>query len=318
MRFRGIDLNLIVCLNALLEEKNVSAAAQRLFVTQSAMSGALARLRRHFNDEILVQLGRRMVLTEFAETMVSPICQLMIDLESIFGSEAQFRPAESQRTFTLAVADHMLQLLMPHVSQRVAMEAPGVILQLVAPAGISAEMIENGTVDLTVTAEAQASRAHPTEFLFAEPYMLIGWRENPSLSKPLTFERFCQLGRAAVRHGPSRSLVAAEAQMLAFPELDKVELVLPSYSSMPNFIIGTQRVGFMHQSLALFFAERYPITVLKPPIEIAPLRIVLQHHQLRARDPGVAWLKGIIRSAVTSNHNWDEYLGMSRNNFIAA
>jgi DNA-binding transcriptional LysR family regulator len=99
------DLNLLVALDALLTERNVTRAGNRLNLSQSAMSGALARLRHYFRDELLVPVGRQMVLTPVAEGLVGPVRDILLQIRGTLGSKPQFEPSTATRHMSLAVSD---------------------------------------------------------------------------------------------------------------------------------------------------------------------------------------------------------------------
>jgi DNA-binding transcriptional LysR family regulator len=105
MDLGGLDLNLLVVLDALFTEKSVSRAGQRLHLSQSATSGALARLRQTFNDPLLIQVGRRMTLTPRAEGLIEPVRDLLLKAEAIHSASPNFNPTTSTRTFRIRMSD---------------------------------------------------------------------------------------------------------------------------------------------------------------------------------------------------------------------
>ena len=112
MNLHLFDLNLLVTLDALLAEKNVTRAGMRMNLSQSAMSGALARLRDFFQDELLVPMGRKMVLTPLAEDLVQPVRDVLLQIQATVATKPHFEPATSTRHFTLAVSDYVTSVLM--------------------------------------------------------------------------------------------------------------------------------------------------------------------------------------------------------------
>src|SRR5687767_5141559 len=106
MRFERLDLNLLVALDVLIEERSVSVAANRLFLSQPALSGALNRLREYFNDELLVQSGRQMILTPKAEELRAPVREALMFIRSRITTPSDFDPATAQRKFILVASDY--------------------------------------------------------------------------------------------------------------------------------------------------------------------------------------------------------------------
>src|SRR5438093_9544645 len=130
MRFNKLDLNLLVALNVLLTEKNISRAAERIHLSQSAMSNALARLRSYFVDELLVPSGRQLILTPRAESLVEPVREVLMRIESTIAAQPQFDPSTASHTFTLLVSDFTTTVFVPALLERLFHEAPGVRLDL--------------------------------------------------------------------------------------------------------------------------------------------------------------------------------------------
>src|SRR5215472_18123748 len=115
MHFRQLDLNLLVALDALLMERNITEAGRRLHVTQSAMSGSLGRLREYFGDELLVQIGRKMVPTPLAETLAEPVREILLKVKATVDARPGFDPATSTRRFSLMMSDYVSTVLMNEV-----------------------------------------------------------------------------------------------------------------------------------------------------------------------------------------------------------
>jgi len=118
MHYRHLDLNLLVALDALLTERNITEAGKRVFLTQSAMSGALARLREYFGDELLVQMGRRMVPTPLAETLAPQVREILLKIKATVETKPGFDPATSTRKFSLMMSDYCSTVLMTEVLPR--------------------------------------------------------------------------------------------------------------------------------------------------------------------------------------------------------
>src|ERR1043165_4601417 len=160
------DLNLLVALDALLTERNVTRAGNRLNLSQSAMSGTLARLRHYFRDELLVPVGRQMVLTPVADGLVSPVRDILLQIRGTLGSKPRFEPATATRHLSLAVSDYVTDILMADVLRTARREAPGITFEL-RPVGRQAtEALESGELDFLIAPEGYVSTGQPTEVLF--------------------------------------------------------------------------------------------------------------------------------------------------------
>jgi DNA-binding transcriptional LysR family regulator len=296
VRFKGLDLNLLVALDALLIERNVTVAARKLFISQSAMSGALARLRAHFQDELLVPLGRRLVLTAAAEGLAGPLRQLMLQIEATVGAGIRFDPATSHRSFVLHASDYITEVVLTRLTAVMAQQAPGVVLDIVPPLDDPATTLENGEVDLVITPEAYVSPNHPAELLFEERHVVVGWSGNAQLAAPMTSALFFGLGHVVVRFTRDRKAAFAESEIARDHPSRRIELIAPSFTAVPKLLIGTQRIAVMHRRLAEICARTLPLLLRPLPFELPPLREMIQHHQVRAADAGVRWLKTLIKA----------------------
>jgi LysR family nod box-dependent transcriptional activator len=127
----GLDLNLLVALDALFAEKSVSRAGERLHLSQSATSGALARLREVFQDQLLVPVGRKMAMTPVAEALVNPVRDFLLQAEAILNNNPVFDPASSTRKFRLLMSDYVETVLMTEALPRMEQFAPGASIRTV-------------------------------------------------------------------------------------------------------------------------------------------------------------------------------------------
>ncbi|MEC4511813.1 LysR family transcriptional regulator, partial [Klebsiella pneumoniae] len=114
MRFNKLDLNLLVALDALLSEQNISRAAEKIHLSQSATSNALARLREYFDDELLVQVGRKMEPTPRAEALKDAVRDILVRVDATVAAQPEFGPAQANRLFRLFVSDYTMTTLIPH------------------------------------------------------------------------------------------------------------------------------------------------------------------------------------------------------------
>ena len=130
MHLNRFDLNLLVALDALLTERNVTRAAERVFIAQPAMSRALARLRRQFDDPLLIRVGRELRLTPVAQALIEPVRDALLQVQAALGTRPAFDPARSQRVFSLMVPDFVAPLLMPGVLRNLMAESDSVQVRL--------------------------------------------------------------------------------------------------------------------------------------------------------------------------------------------
>jgi LysR family nod box-dependent transcriptional activator len=292
------DLNLLVTLDALLTEKNVTRAGLRMNLSQSAMSGALARLRDFFHDELLVPMGRKMVLTPLAEDLVQPVRDVLLQIQSTISSKPHFDPATSDRHFTLALSDYVTSVLMIDFIRDIRCQAPSITFELSPVGQRASEGIESGKLDFLIAPEPFVSSVHPKEVLFKDTHTCVAWSGNRKLGKAISVEQYLSLGHVIVHVGEIGSANYDERALRAMNHRRNVEIVTPSFDLAPQLVIGTERIATVLTKLATKYAGLLPIKLLPVPIEIPPMIEVLQWHRAHDQDPAHMWLRSQLRSAV--------------------
>lgn len=294
MRFNRLDLNLLVALDAILVEGSVSRAAERTNLSQSAMSGALARLRDYFADELFVQVGRKLVRTPLAESLAEPVRDILMRVDATVAAVPIFDPAIADRRFSIIASDYMLAVLMDRVLARAYREAPGIAFQFFAP-DRAVEMVERGEVDLLMIPRQFALPDHPSELALEDSYTCVAWAQNPELGETLSLDQYLAMGHVASILGPSRMPTFEGWFLKEFGVSRKVEVVTYNLSSPPQLVIGTNRIATVHTRLARLHARHLPIRLLPPPVEFPKLLMVMQWHRYKSHDPGLGWLRRLVR-----------------------
>ncbi len=299
MRLDRFDLNLLVVLDALLEERNVTKASQRVHIGQSAASGALARLREYFGDELLVPVGRRLVLTALAESLVVPVRDTLLQARATIARKPGFDPATAERRFLICASDYATTVLLAKTVQRVANEAPSVVLDIRSPMPRALEVFERGDIDLLVMPEPYMSAfPEPKTRLFEDSHVCMVWSDNPLVGETFSFEQYMALGHVAVHFGDAQSLSFEEWFLPRAGQQRKIELVVDNFSIVPQVLLGTHRVATLHRRQAEHFAQHLPLRLIDTPFEMPPLVEVLAWPAHLAHDPAHLWLRGIVHACV--------------------
>jgi LysR family nod box-dependent transcriptional activator len=199
MDLQRFDLNLLVALDALLTEKNLTRAGVRLNLSQSAMSASLARLRDFFHDELLVLAGRTMVLTPLAEGLSQPVRDVLLQVQATIATKPRFDPAVSTRHFTIALSDYVTNVLMIDFLRGARNQAPAITFELRRVGKRASEDLESGTLDFLIAPEPYVSRAHPREVLFEETHSCIVWTNNRRVGSKISPEQYLALGHVLVQ-----------------------------------------------------------------------------------------------------------------------
>lgn len=300
MRFRGLDLNLLIALDALLAERNVSAAARRLYISQSGMSSILAKLRAHFGDELLVPVGRAMMPTELGSRLAEPIHDLMQSIDTTLEFGLEFQEASSKRHFKIVSSDYVAEILASRIAVLSARRAPNVVLELLRTAVADGMLIDRGDADVLVAGNPYILADHPAETLYHEDHVILGWRENPHLKAPISRAKFFDLGHVGVRLGrtPGSPNTSSELYIGQMPEKRRVEMIAPSLTLVPRLLIGTERIAVMQRRYAELAAETLPLAIRPMPFELPQMRMMMQVHRLKDGDAGIRWLKALIRESL--------------------
>lgn len=298
MRFNKLDLNLLVALDALLTEQSISRAAEKIHLSQSAMSNALARLRAYFDDELLVQVGRRMELTVRAELLQDAVRDILVRIEATVSEQPRFEPAKSSRLFRLLVSDYTAMTLMPHVMALAYQQAPRVRFELRHQVTQPQRMLERGEADLLIIPRDFCSADHPSETLFEEHFCCVLWERSHLAKGPLDESRYLNASHVVTQPGDGTALADWFMQKLGIKR--HVEVSTFNFMSQAQLVIGTERIATMHQRLAKQAARFLPITVRELPLPMQGMTQMLQWHSYRTTDPGLLWLRTLLHDAVSS------------------
>ncbi|ASG22280.1 LysR family transcriptional regulator [Nitrospirillum viridazoti] len=302
MRFRHLDLNLLVALDVLLEERSVSRAANRLHLSQSATSGALARLRVYFDDEIMVMVGRTMAPTPLAQTLMEPVRDILVRVQSAIEARPVFNPTTARRQFRIAASDYVTEVALSHAIRRLRQDAPDIQFDISATSDNMAGRLSCGDVDLIISPDSYLIPEQPREILFKDTYSCVAWTGNDSVPGALTFENYLEMTHVTVMMGDKRSGTFEQGFLNRYGAIRKVAAVAPDFSSVASIIVGTDLITTMHTRLAQLYARYMPLRVLPVPIELPPLVEMMQWHPQFEHDPGIAWLRAYLRECASSQN----------------
>ncbi len=300
MHLNGLDLNLLVALDELLSSRSVSRAAERLNLSQPAMSAALSRLREYFQDELLVLQGKKMFPTPYAEQLAPLVKECLGNAEAVIRAKRGFDPATAQRTFHVVASDYITAVTIVPLVERLAQLAPQVRLDIAFPSDEAYVQLRDGKVDLLISPLALLPPETPNELLFEEDHVVVGWKDNPIFKKPLTEDRFFAAGHVGVALGAHRELVFADKALNAMNKPRRIEVFAPSFASVPWLLLNTARISVMHERLARSMARYFPIRIVPLPLQIPRLQEVMAYHPSRRADDGLQWLRAQFHAVTGS------------------
>ncbi len=297
MRFNKLDLNLLVALDAMLSLKSVSRAAKQLNLSQSAMSNALARLREHLGDELLVQVGRKMELTPRAILLQDAVRDVLVRVDTTISAKPEFIPAKAERVFRIFVSDYTMVTLIPHLLALAYQAAPKVRFELLPQVNEPQRMLDRGEVDLLVIPLIYCSPNHPAQVLLEEDFCCIVDKQSPMAARPLTLESFKAAGHVVMQ--PSGASPPFEGSaMLKLGIERRVEVSTFSFVGALSLLAGTHRICTVHRRLARYGLGLVPLKVLELPVELPKMQQSMQWHAYRTHDPGLVWLRSVLQQAV--------------------
>jgi DNA-binding transcriptional LysR family regulator len=290
----NLDLNLLVALNALLEERNVTRAGARVGLSQPAMSAALARLRRHFHDDLLVRVGNAYELTPMASGLVDATAVACTSVERVFTAQPAFQPATSDRSFTVILSDYALAVLGTGLSQALREQAPRVRLELLqlTPAAVDDSVHTLRTVDALLLPHGFL-RDHPALDLYRDTWVIIAWSGNTGIGETLTMDHLARLPWIVTYHRPTAFTHAAR-QLNALGIEPRIDLVVENFLALPLLIAGTDRLALIQERLAHRLAGFADIRILPCPYDAAPVVEAMWWHPMHQRDAGHGWLRDLF------------------------
>lgn len=297
MRFKKLDLNLLVALDALLTEKSVTRAGERVFLSQSTMSNALARLRQYFDDDLLVQVGGRMELTPRAELLHEAVRDVLVRIDTTVAARPAFDPTESDREFTLFVSDYSMEVLIPGMLALTRESGNRVRFNLKPQVGQPYRYLERGEADLLIIPQNFCSPDHPLDLLFEDRFVVVVWRDSPFAQGELTMERYLQARHVAMRP-PDGGLPFFDIWLNNQHGLQRdIGVTTYSFSVMPHLVVGTELLATVHSRLAQQLQGLLPIEIRRLPLAMNDFHQAVQWHKYRSRDPGLIWLRDLLREA---------------------
>lgn len=296
MRYKGLDLNLLHALDILLEVRNVSRAADRLNLSQSALSAALSRLRAYFGDELLLLEGRRMHPTPFAQQLSGPLRHYLSATDALLLTSRVFDPATASRSFKVVASDYVVAAILVRLAERLATIAPDVRMDFVAPDETAMERIQRGDMDIVISPREYLTPSQPMEQLYVERFVVAGWRENALFDAPLTPERLLSVGHVAVAIGSHRETTFADRHMSLLHPERRIEATASSFTMVPWMLRGTNRLSLMHERLARVMTNHLPIAYAPLPFAFPEMHEMVQYHRTKSSDAGLHWLIEQIRT----------------------
>ncbi|OHV79363.1 LysR family transcriptional regulator [Ensifer sp. LCM 4579] len=294
MRYKGLDLNLLVAFDALTTKRSVTEAARSITLSQPAMSSALRRLRAYFGDELFTMRDRELIPTPRAEALAPAVRDALLHIQFSIISWDTFNPAISQRRFRIILSDFMTHVFFEKVVERVAREAPAVGFELLSPDDDPDELLRRGAIDFLILPELFMSNVYPQAALFDETLVCVGCPTNQQLPQQLSFERYMSMGHVAAKFGSALAPSIEESLLLRHDIEKRIEVVAPAFSLIPPLLSGTHRIATIPLRLARHFAKTMPLRIVELPLPVPAFTMAVQWPTLHDRDQASIWMREIL------------------------
>ncbi|WP_435175335.1 LysR family transcriptional regulator [Actinacidiphila sp. bgisy145] len=290
-----MDLNLLTALDALLDERSVGGAADRLHLSQPAMSRTLSRIRRATGDEILVRSGREMLPTPYAEQVREEVHQLVTRAQAVLSPNAEVDPAALERTFTLQCNDVVAGALLPRLAPVLAGTAPGVCLRLLGEGATTADELRRGRVDLQISDRAADHADIRSTTLFTDELAAVGRRDLPY--DPTGWDGFAALPHVVVsRRGRTRDRIddLLDERRLRRHVAFTVPTLVLALGAVAAHPMVTVAPAALTEGLLPAALRTYPLPAPTPPVPA-----VLAWHARHDRDAAHRWLRTLLTTTLT-------------------
>ena len=306
MNIARVDLNLLVYLDVLLRECNVTRAAEELGISQPAMSNSLRRLRDLFDDPLLVRTSDGMIPTDRALELQPLVRNVLAAAEIAVLPKTEFDPTGSDRIFRIMASDYTEVTLLPHLLQRLRREAPGIRLDIMTPSDVSFHDVERGKVDLVINRFDSLPQSFHQVHLWDDSFSCVVSATNPIIKK-WTLKSYLASKHVWVSKtgmGVGVGMTPDDVQRLgwvdeALGKLDaKREITVFTRHYQAALLLGEQDdlIVTIPSIAARTMSGNPNVVILEPPFEIPRMRLKMVWSPLLQRDPGHKWVRQVIKS----------------------
>ncbi len=294
MELNQIDLNLLVIFNQLILERRVSKVAEKLGLTQPAVSNSLAKLRRLFSDQLFLRTPSGMIPTAFAERLVSPIGNALALIHGGINQQETFDPAKRNRSITIGMTDIGEIVFLPSLVKRLAQEAPGITLNTVRNTAVNLrDDMESGKVDLAIGLLPQLKAGFFQRRLFRQRYVCLIRRGHRLDKKKITLADFQRAEHlvvvsAGTGHGKVDELFMRAKIQRA------VRLTVPHFVGVGHILQSSDLVATVPERLAQHLVEPFGLIGIPHPVQLPEVSINVFWHAKMHRSPANQWLREVV------------------------
>ncbi len=294
--FNNIEIKLLNLFVVLLNERSVSNTAERLAMTQPAVSLALARLRELFHDPLLLRSGRRMTPTNRALQIEGSVRSILDAYNALTNPPAAFEPSQSTRVFVITAPEHVELRLIPNLLTKLRELAPKVQLEVKAPnPERSFELLETGEVDLRLAWLIHPNIALRSLQCFQDKMVCIAKSNHPRIRDHLTLNDFLSIPHARTlgARGNTTNRVIDET-LHGLGKKISMSFQMQNFATVANAVSSTDMIAMIPQSLAVKFSGQFDLQIIDPPIRLPRIKYAAYWHERSQNDIGHQWLRQLI------------------------
>jgi DNA-binding transcriptional LysR family regulator len=290
MDTRNLDLGLLVTLETLLAERNVTRAARRLNLSQPALSARLARLRDALGDPLLIPGQRGMILTQRALELMQPLHEALEGVRRVIEKGAPVDPQTLRATVVIAASDYVQYALLARYSVALRAEAPMVRIAWRALDVVAlTTQLERGEVDLALARPEEAPTAMRQRRLYEEEYVVVARQGHPAVQSVLDLDLFCALDHIVVSKLGGGFTGPTDAALEAIGHRRTVALSTSGFLIVPEIVSQSDMIAVIPRRIADGWSDR--LQVLEPPLHIPGFVITSIWHERTTNHPAQSWLR---------------------------
>lgn len=304
MNLKNIDLNLLVYLDVLLQKRNVTRSAESLGISQPAMSNGLQRLRKLFNDPLLVRTGNGMSPTERAERLQPVVRKIVASVEKAVEPEDEFDASRANRVFRLSVSDYTESTLVPLLLRHLRSRAPNVTLDFLTPSDVTFDDLEHGHVDMVINRFDELPESLHQRTVWQDGFSCLCSRHNP-VRHDFNLENYLAANHVWVSKtgmGVGVGVEPDEVQQLGWVDdalsrigrTRRIRVFTRHYQAAMKLAEMRDLVVTLPSRAALLAADNPELVVLEPPFDIPEIELKMAWSPLLHHNPAHRWLRGVI------------------------
>ncbi|SMF04715.1 LysR family transcriptional regulator [Desulfovibrio gilichinskyi] len=296
----NFDLNLLVILDTVFCERSLTLAGKKLFMTQSAISHALSKLRDHFEDRLFIRRGNSMdptpLCVELHKTLAPSLKKILESLDD----RGEFSPKSSNRTFCLGLSDYLCNLLLPEIISKIQNEAPNITLRIVqATYEQRTAMLQNGKLDIFIGCSRDYGAGVFKEQLFQDREVCVLRKDHPVTGEVMTEEELSKAEFVALSLSES-GLGFLEDYLYHKGVQRKIKVVVQQEVVIPSLVSSSNLIGSLAERLAQVYTEIMPLRIIKLPLENTIFEIYQHWHAVNNNDPAHIWMRAVIKHVADS------------------